>query len=99
MKNNKSDYNKFTENIERAVNILKNGGCSAVYLFGSGARRDLNEYSDIDLAIKGCPTGKFFNLYGKLMMTLDFPVDLVDMDHQTSFTRFLEKQGEMVQVG
>lgn len=35
-------------------------GCSEIFLFGSLASGEVGDKSDIDLAIRGCPQGKFF---------------------------------------
>ena len=50
----------YQKNIRKAVKILKDAGCSDVFLFGSLLTMDVHEYTDIDLAIRGCPKGKFF---------------------------------------
>jgi len=85
--------------IARAVAILRGEGCSEVLLFGSAARGRVGGRSDIDLAIRGCPRGKFFALLGRLLMELERPVDLVDLDSPDPFARFLEQEGELVRVG
>jgi hypothetical protein len=45
------------EDINRAVKILKEGGCTEIYLFGSGVTGEVRNGSDIDLAVRGCPHG------------------------------------------
>lgn len=87
------------EDLRRAVQILKDGGCSEVYLFGSAATGELRERSDLDLAVKGCPQGQFFHLLGKLMMELNSPVDLISLDSGDAFAQFLQKEGELVRIG
>ncbi len=85
--------------VEHAVAILKEGGCRAVYLFGSAARGDFTEDSDLDLAVEGCTAGAFFSLYGKLMMMLRSPVDLVDLDTKDDpFIAYLLKQGGLYRM-
>lgn len=88
----------YQRNLERAVALLKAGGCTAVYLFGSLASGAYHERSDIDLAVRGCPPGHFFQLYGQLMMTLDYPVDLVNLDKDQAFAAYLEQEGELYQI-
>lgn len=76
--------------IRRATQILKNAGCSHVFLFGSMATGHTHARSDIDLAIQGCPQGQFFRLAGQLYMELDTIVDLIDLDNtQDPFVRRL----------
>jgi len=90
-----SEYKK---DVERAVKILKEEGCKDVYLFGSITQGEMRKESDIDIAIKGCPSGKYFNLLGKLMIELDHPVDLVNLDKNEDFASFLFREGELVNV-
>ena len=54
------------EDINRAVKILKEGGCTEIYLFGSGVAGKVRHGSDVDLAVRGCPQGHFFHLLGRL---------------------------------
>ncbi len=89
----------FRADIERAVAILREGGCSEVYLFGSLAEGCSREGSDIDLAVRGCPTGAFFPLFGKLMGELKHRVDLVRLDTPDPFAKFLLQQGGLLRVG
>jgi len=89
----------FQEDIHRAVRILKEGGCSEIYLFGSGITGKIRVESDIDLAVRGCPQGRFFYLLGRLLWELDHPVDLVDLDAQDAFAQYLQKEGELLRIG
>jgi predicted nucleotidyltransferase len=87
------------KDLQQAVQILKDAGCSAVYLFGSRATGESHAQSDIDLAIRGCPEGVFFRLVAQLYMELDTRVDLVDLDNQEDpFVRRLVASGELVPV-
>ncbi len=90
------DYKK---NIDRAVEILKNAGCSDIYLFGSLVSGKYKDLSDIDLAVRGCPKGQFFHLLGKLLYKLKYPVDLINLDNQDTFSRYLEREDELIQIG
>lgn len=85
--------------IRRAVSILKEAGCTHVFLFGSLTTAGVGGESDIALAARGCPKGKFFHLLGRLLMELEHPVDLVDLDGQHAFARYLEEEGDLLQVG
>ena len=69
-----------------------------MFLFGSITQGEMGKKSDIDIAIKGCPSGKYFNLLGKLMIELDHPVDLVNLDKNEDFASFLFREGELVNV-
>lgn len=88
----------YEENLMRAVNILKEGGCTEIYLFGSLAIGKAHQKSDMDLAVRGCPPGNFFPLLGKLLVTLDYAVDLVDLDKNLAFAHFLEQEKELQRI-
>lgn len=89
----------YQKNLHEAVSILKEAGCTDIFLFGSLATENVHKHSDIDLAIRGCPRGKFFHLLGKLLLELDFPVDLVNLESQDAFARYLEQEGELLRIG
>lgn len=89
----------FREDVRRAVEILKEGGCKEVFVFGSLAEAAQTETSDIDLAVRGCPQGEFFGLLGQLLLDLEHGVDLVDLDDGSMFARYLTKKGHMLHVG
>ena len=87
------------ESLDRAVGILKEEGCTAVYVFGSAASGEMRDSSDIDLAVRGCPEGKFFHVLGRLLMELRWSVDLVDLDNGDPFAEYLEREGELQEIG
>lgn len=89
----------YQKDVERAVAILKEAGCTRIFLFGSAAAGRPGSSSDIDLAIQGCPKGQFFHLLGKLLLELEHPVDLVNLDQQDAFARYLEREGALLQIG
>ena len=89
----------YQKDIRHAIEILKQAGCTDVFLFGSLATGKVRDKSDIDLAVRGCPPGEFFNLLGRLLLELNYPVDLVSLDRQDAFARYLEEQGELLQIG
>ena len=87
------------KDISRAVKILKDAGCAEVFLFGSVAEGRATATSDIDLAVRGCPSGQFFETLGKLRCELDHPVDLFNLDGQDRFSEFLKTQGVLLRLG
>ena len=88
----------YRKDLRRAVEILKAAECTHIYLFGSLASGHIRDKTDIDLAIRGCPKGKFFELIGQLLFELDHPVDLVSLDNQDAFASYLERQGELIRI-
>jgi predicted nucleotidyltransferase len=88
----------YQKDVNRAVEILKAAGYWEIFLFGSLTTGKAGIKSDIDLAVRGCPPEKFFHLLGKLLMELNHPVDLVDLDNENAFARYLEKNRELIKI-
>ena len=71
-----------SQEIQKALEILKAYGAKRVVLFGSAARSQKigeDRIRDLDLACEGLPPDRFFEVLGKLLSTLTLPVDLVDL--------------------
>jgi len=81
--------------VQHATEILVRAGCREVYLFGSMATGRATADSDLDLAIRGCPKGRFFELLGTLLVEMERSVDLVDLDMPDPFAQQLETTGEL----
>lgn len=90
---------EFAASIEKAVAALKAAGAREVYLFGSAAKGTLREYSDVDLAVSGLPPEVFFRAMAAAHDALGRPLDLIDLDHENPFTRYLKEEGELRRVG
>lgn len=90
---------EFAALIERAVAALKAAGAREVYLFGSAAKGTLREQSDVDLAVSGLPPEVFFRAAAKASRAFGRPVDLIDLDEDNPFTRYLKVEGELQRVG
>lgn len=88
----------YQQNLQKAIRILKQSGCTDIFVFGSLAANNVNQHSDIDLAVRGCPKGKFFQVLGKLLIELDVPVDLVNLESRDPFAHYLAQEGDLVQV-
>ena len=81
--------------IEKAASVLRAAGAREVYVFGSAARGDSREGSDVDLAVSGLPPQVFFKAMGQAGDVLGRPLDLVDLDEETPFARYLKEEGEL----
>lgn len=81
-----------------AVDLLEKSGCKEIYLFGSLLEGIVREGSDIDLAIRGCNPEMFYNLVGQLMMELEHPVDLINLDREDDFTKYIVSEANMVNL-
>lgn len=90
---------EYRDDLQKAIAILKEEGCTEIFLFGSLAEGKGTKKSDIDLAVRGCPKDKFFRVLGRLLMELHHSVDLIDLDEQSRFAHYLEKEGELVHIG
>lgn len=85
--------------IERAAAELITAGAQEVYVFGSAAHGAGDAAGDIDLAVSGLPPSVFYRLGARVSDLVGRPVDLVDLDRDTPFTRHLRTENELVRVG
>jgi len=84
--------------IKAAAAALKEFGAQEVYVFGSTARGTMREDSDIDLAVSGLPPEVFFRAMARASGALGREFDLIDLDEDTPFTRYLKEEGELERV-
>ena len=82
----------------KAARLLKEKfGAKEVILFGSLARRgDFSLYSDVDLAVRGIPSERFYEAVGMIVaFDLEFDIDLVELDAcPVSLRNSIEKDGK-----
>ena len=86
------------QDIERATKILREAGAREVFVFGSASRGTEWPGSDIDLAVRGLPPERFFEVVGKVISSSLRSFDLVDLDEPNEFTEYLERKGELKRV-
>ena len=89
---------RYANDVEKAISYLKKIGCSEIYIFGSAVTGKANEQSDLDIAVRGIPAEKFFEVYGELMFLLEHKIDLVDLQLQEKFGQILLQSNEMLRV-
>ena len=82
-----------------ATKLLKEAGCTEIFLFGSQATGEATSASDVDLGVKGLPPKLFFRIHSDLEEALRMPVDLVDFDYQKDFYELLNRIGELKKIG
>ena len=87
------------QKLSTAATLLKNAGCTDVFLFGSQATGHAHAGSDVDLGVKGLPPRLFYRMHSNLEEALDMPVDLVDFDFQKDFYELLLRLGELKKIG
>jgi predicted nucleotidyltransferase len=85
--------------LETAVRILKSAGSLEVYVFGSAAHGDIGLANDIDIAVTGLAPERFFKVMGQMQMAIYKQIDLIDLDEDNAFTRYLKDENELVRIG
>ncbi len=87
--------NDITEVIQQTAAVLKASGAKEVYIFGSAAKGTMKEGSDVDFAVAGLPPQEFFKALSAAGRISPGPLDLIDLDEATPFTRYLKEEGEL----
>jgi len=85
--------------IKRAAAELKAAGAQEIYVFGSVAHGIGNAVSDLDLAVSGLPPSVFYRIGARVSDLIGRQVDLLDLDMDTPFTRYLRTENELIRVG
>ena len=89
----------YRNDIRKAIKILKDEGSLEIYIFGSLVQGNFKKNSDIDIAVKGLPKGKYFEIGGKLMMELEHNFDLIKIDDENNrFADYIKKNEELIRV-
>lgn len=86
------------DRIMRAAHVLKAAGAQEVYLFGSAASGEYDDDSDVDMAVSGLPPEIFYRATGQASCELDRSLDIVDLDEDTLFVRYLREKGKLHRV-
>ena len=85
-----------SKNDKEIINMIsKKYSVKKVILFGSSLSND-DEAADIDLAVEGLDSGRFFEYYGELLFGLSKPVDVVDLSRKTRFTDYISRKGVVI---
>jgi predicted nucleotidyltransferase len=85
--------------IKRAAAELKSAGAREIYVFGSAAKGTGDAASDLDLAVSGLPPSVFYRLGARVSDLIGRPVDLIDLNVNTPFTRHLRTENELIRLG
>lgn len=84
--------------IAQAAAILRQEGASEVYVFGSFARGSAGPDSDLDLAVAGLPEESVLRAMGRLWSEVGRLSDLVRVEREPVFVRYLRSIGELRRV-
>jgi predicted nucleotidyltransferase len=81
------------ERLPEAASVLRRHGARTVYLFGS-LLDDTRAPRDVDLAVAGLPSSRYFRALADLMEVFGGPVDLVRLeDAPGSLRERIESEG------
>ena len=80
------------------IDILKQEGCTEIYVFGSIAEDRFTANSDIDIAVDNLSKDRFFKVYGELLGVVSQNIDFVVLNYDNSFTRILKEHGTFKRV-
>jgi len=72
--------------------LAKKYGATRILLFGSTLHAGGSGH-DIDLGVSGISARDFFAFCGELMFEAGKPVDVVNLDKDSKFTRLIVKEG------
>lgn len=90
----------YKRDIKKAIKILKENNSKEIFIFGSIVNGNYNEYSDIDIAVRGLSQDKFYKVASILLFELENEFDLIDLDDkQNRFSQMLLKIGGLLKVG
>jgi hypothetical protein len=57
-----------------------------------------NDKSDIDLAVRGISDDKFFYAIGRLDCELDHKIDLINLDKETFFNKYISDKAGLIKI-
>ena len=78
---------KFQRDLLKAQEILMRNGATQIILYGSLARMDFQEQSDIDLCVDGLPGVSYFRAVGECLRDIDTPVSIIPLGNTTGYLR------------
>lgn len=81
--------------LQEAVEIARNYGATRLLLFGS-ALTNPESARDLDLAVDGVPGWDLFRMAADMEERLRIPLDVVPLDVDDPFIRFIEKSGRVL---
>ncbi len=87
------------KDLEKAARILREFGAKEIFVFGSQVDGTATKRSDLDLAVSGVPPEQYYEACGRVMMSIDHEVHIVDVDSSSPFIDYLKSSGEMRSVG
>lgn len=84
--------------VVQAAEALVSAGAREVYVFGSATQNALGKNSDIDFAVVGLRPESYFHAMVMAEDAAHRTIDLLDLEEDSPFTKFLKKKGQLVRV-
>jgi len=81
------DFPLFQKDIDRVLSILKTYHVNKIILYGSFARGDFREDSDLDICVKKKKNEYFFKALAECMMNSDRSVSITDFNSTYGYFR------------
>lgn len=81
-----------------AVAGLQEQGATEIYVFGSYAEGRARPSSDLDLAVRGIPSERWFYAIAQALRDVPVPVDVIDLDSPSRLSAFLVRTGRIKRV-
>jgi predicted nucleotidyltransferase len=75
--------------------LARRYGAATVWLFGSSADRR-RRGRDLDLAVEGVASARFFQFVGDLMLSLSRPVDVVALEKRSKLSALIRRDGILI---
>ncbi len=73
--------------LNQIISVLKKYDADKVLLYGSVARGDYKDDSDLDICVEGLDNRYFFRALGECMMTSEHSVSVTDMNNTSGYFR------------
>ncbi len=77
----------FRKELDQVVHILGNYNARRVILYGSVARGDFRDDSNLDICVEGLDSTLFFRALGECLIAIERPVSLVDFANTYGYFR------------
>ena len=80
--------------ILKAGEVLQSYGATEVFFFGSATKMIRSDRTPLDFAVSGLPPDKFYEAMGTVLSVIKKRCNLVDLDENTPYARYLKSHGK-----
>ncbi len=78
---------RYQKDVSSAVTTLQRFGAERVILYGSIARGDTREDSDLDICVEGLPDENFFRALGECLLHSEHSISVIDLQSSYGLLR------------